>query len=583
MFHSLKGGVCAAVAAVFLTSCAVNLDQELASCKTGEECYKIGERLYSSKQSNLKTSQFYKKACDLKNKDGCNGLGFLYYFGMGMPKDTKAAFRYHTEGCNLGNLTSCYRLGKQYLAGDGVEKNYRKANELFEKVCKIKPSSGCWLLGQSYERGLGVNKNFIKAAENYEKACNANDAYGCTYLGDLYNDGLGVKESSSKARELYKKGCDLNWQIACENLEKTQAELKQEHQKQRNASGSKSYLESDLFGGVFAPIFSYLDVVDKSKPSFGGLQPMLTDVSRIKESCLLTADGVLGNSKWSYVSFGASGNTLLLMVDPKCIKAIPNLEHLYLSARWGTLYGIYMGVEDRGTAEQYFNEYASKLNVKIKHLPKPKDDDKSYRSDDYIIKKAEKGNLSVILRKAYSIYEVVVDDSTFEKNTKNYTKSHPKFQKIHSEYYIGNNGRGLVNAMKRDGFKAEGPYYRSLNPISFTFKDIQGNTLSYTSLMTSIQLLNDGIYEISIIPAGIRTIEELSVEMRNVFHFMEHDNYFKKYMFDLKKETVKSVMVKTKIMEPRWIPREVFPPVGAMAEQGDGYVQIVIRKNNFVK
>ncbi|GAA8368051.1 hypothetical protein HpBT210_05550 [Helicobacter pylori] len=70
--------------------------------------------LYSNGQGvekNLtKAAQFYSKACDLKEGDGCGALGGLYYNGDGVKQDFKKAVALFEKACKLGNQLACEML-----------------------------------------------------------------------------------------------------------------------------------------------------------------------------------------------------------------------------------------------------------------------------------------------------------------------------------------------------------------------------------------------------------------------------------------------------------------------------------------
>ncbi|GAA9354082.1 hypothetical protein HpHA251_02390 [Helicobacter pylori] len=70
--------------------------------------------LYSNGQGvekNLtKAAQFYSKACELKEGDGCGALGALYYNGDGVKQDFKKAVALFKKACKLGYQLACEML-----------------------------------------------------------------------------------------------------------------------------------------------------------------------------------------------------------------------------------------------------------------------------------------------------------------------------------------------------------------------------------------------------------------------------------------------------------------------------------------
>ncbi|WP_096520784.1 tetratricopeptide repeat protein [Helicobacter pylori] len=50
----------------------------------------------------MKATQFYSKACELKDGWGCSFLGVLYYNGDGVKQDSKKAVAPFEKACKLG-------------------------------------------------------------------------------------------------------------------------------------------------------------------------------------------------------------------------------------------------------------------------------------------------------------------------------------------------------------------------------------------------------------------------------------------------------------------------------------------------
>ena len=97
-------------------------------------------------------------------------LGNRYFFGEGVAKDPKEAFRLYLRaaeaGCDAGmvNLASCYRKG------EGVGKDPGKAVDWYAKAMATDLTFAPFELGQMYEQGEGVVADRQKAIELYSIA-----------------------------------------------------------------------------------------------------------------------------------------------------------------------------------------------------------------------------------------------------------------------------------------------------------------------------------------------------------------------------------------------------------------------------
>ncbi|ETD24248.1 tetratricopeptide repeat protein [Helicobacter macacae] len=86
-------------------------------------CFNLGNNLYYKgqgvRQDYAKAAELWKKACDMKNGDACNGLGVLYAKGQGVRQNLSTAKQYYGKACDLGNQVGCdnYKL----LHNQGVQ------------------------------------------------------------------------------------------------------------------------------------------------------------------------------------------------------------------------------------------------------------------------------------------------------------------------------------------------------------------------------------------------------------------------------------------------------------------------------
>jgi len=58
--------------------------------------------------------QYYKKACELKDKDACNELGDVYHYGKSGSVDLEDAVLFYKQACKLESPAGCNNIGYIY-------------------------------------------------------------------------------------------------------------------------------------------------------------------------------------------------------------------------------------------------------------------------------------------------------------------------------------------------------------------------------------------------------------------------------------------------------------------------------------
>lgn len=61
-------------------------------------------------------------------------LGFVYEFGVSVPKNIQQAIDYYQQACALGGDYGCYNAGYFYQYGVGVPQDDVRASQLLEKI-----------------------------------------------------------------------------------------------------------------------------------------------------------------------------------------------------------------------------------------------------------------------------------------------------------------------------------------------------------------------------------------------------------------------------------------------------------------
>lgn len=159
-----------------------------SACKVGNElgCDLLGETEYTddgywlSKGHDL---QGYTECCENGVVDGCSRIG-LYYRGgfQGIDKDEKKAKNFFQKACDEGNANGCFNLGTMYLKGDVVKQDYSKTIQLYKKACENNEFHACFSLGDMYSQGIGTEQNRSQAKGYYKKSCEQ-FGMGCVQAG----------------------------------------------------------------------------------------------------------------------------------------------------------------------------------------------------------------------------------------------------------------------------------------------------------------------------------------------------------------------------------------------------------------
>jgi TPR repeat protein len=199
-----------------------------------------------------KASKLLKEACDKLNGKGCSYLGYLYYVGLGVDKDSYKAEELSEKACALNDSYGCYLYAIIRFENENVLKKYEKAPKALDKACNDYGfADACFRLGKIFYYWGVVNSkksDTDKAIKLFEKACNGgsgsgcneiahlfflnkkfgqwvafskkscdlNNATGCYQLGFAYQ-GIGVVKDYKKSAEYYKKACDLGSKYGCKD------------------------------------------------------------------------------------------------------------------------------------------------------------------------------------------------------------------------------------------------------------------------------------------------------------------------------------------------------------------------------
>ena len=148
---------------------------------------------------------WYRKAADQGDAEGQNRLASMYMIGWGVSADAAAAAFWHQKAAEQGHADSQHNLAAMYKNGMGVPKDLTAAVSWYRKAAEQGWARAQYDLGVLYAYGVGVPRNYATAAAWYRKAAEQDLLFAQEALGDMYFNGLGVPQDFALAASWYRK------------------------------------------------------------------------------------------------------------------------------------------------------------------------------------------------------------------------------------------------------------------------------------------------------------------------------------------------------------------------------------------
>lgn len=132
-------------------------------------------------------------------------LGICYSNGTyGYPKDFKKAYQSFQQGSMHGHHPSTTGLGYCYFYGLGVERDYKEAVRLYGVAASKGNVFAAYNLGTLYKSGKILPKNLNTSFEYYKKAADQGHANAQYNIGKFYDEGKGCEVNHSEAIRYWK-------------------------------------------------------------------------------------------------------------------------------------------------------------------------------------------------------------------------------------------------------------------------------------------------------------------------------------------------------------------------------------------
>lgn len=175
----------------------------LASSSLGR-IYSLGEiyNLGLPKDYLAEAVKWYRKAIEQGDMLAQYSLTHLYFYQVGVPKDTEAV-NWIRGLADKGDARAQSGLAVMYSTGDGMPRNVVEAAKWYRKAAEQGHAEAQHYLGNSYYYGSGVPKNLFEAVQWYRKSAEQGNPLGQVHLGFMYYKGEAVPKEFTEAANWY--------------------------------------------------------------------------------------------------------------------------------------------------------------------------------------------------------------------------------------------------------------------------------------------------------------------------------------------------------------------------------------------
>lgn len=190
-----------------MTQCHIPTLKLLSEAGIPDAQYELGVR-YVKEEYYTRAFECFSKAAEQGDAKAQEGLGELYYKGLGVEQNYTEAFKWFSKAYKQGNTKAQTFLAQMYYNGEGVEQNYVEAFKRFSKAAKQGDLEAQHYLGAMYFKGEGIEQNYAEAFKWISKAAEAGHSGAQSNLGNMYYEGEGVEQNYAEALKWYEKAAD---------------------------------------------------------------------------------------------------------------------------------------------------------------------------------------------------------------------------------------------------------------------------------------------------------------------------------------------------------------------------------------
>jgi TPR repeat protein len=150
--------------------------------------------------------RYYKQAAE--HDFISEGIGLCYFFGIGVEKNEKEAFRYFSIAADRNYIAAKYRLGLCYKYGKGVKRNPVEAYRVMLAAAEDENIAAKYEVGMMLLNGEGTQADPEKGVVWLMKAAEREYDEAQFELGNCYLMGNGVDENEMQALYWYRKAAE---------------------------------------------------------------------------------------------------------------------------------------------------------------------------------------------------------------------------------------------------------------------------------------------------------------------------------------------------------------------------------------
>ncbi|MGO9681324.1 MAG: protein kinase domain-containing protein [Beijerinckiaceae bacterium] len=180
-----------------------------------EAVHRLYRQYWQCKDEPCKSALLDSAAPDLVQRTAASGdleaqflVGFIYYRGIGVPKNYGEALRWYRKAAEQGNAYAEADLGFAYENGEGVQKDYGEALRWYRKAAEQGNAYGEAGLGEMYDNGKGVPQDKREALNWFQKAAAQGNAEAEGNIGVVYENGEVVPQDYGEALRWYRKAAE---------------------------------------------------------------------------------------------------------------------------------------------------------------------------------------------------------------------------------------------------------------------------------------------------------------------------------------------------------------------------------------
>ncbi|MGE7207224.1 tetratricopeptide repeat protein [Sphingomonas sp. NPDC019816] len=175
---------------------------------SGEAAMMLGaiyrQGLYGTTVDMNEACRWYRRAAYVGHVAAYKVLGDIQYFGLGMPRDPKAAFADYERGAKRHLASAQTAVGDMLHDGDdGIAVDLPRAIAWYREALKHDDPDAAYALARAYERGEGVPADREVAFGLYRKAALSGSAEARVAVGHYYQTGTFVPRDETTARRWF--------------------------------------------------------------------------------------------------------------------------------------------------------------------------------------------------------------------------------------------------------------------------------------------------------------------------------------------------------------------------------------------